>query len=176
QNFLDGVIASKSRDLWRLIFGLGILHVGAGVAKSLGRHFAALDDIQKASLEELTQTEDVGEVIGRSLFGWCREPRNAELLERLRAAGVNFQSHSFQPRASAGPFSGKTFVLTGTLPVLKREEAAARIEALGGKVSGSVSKKTDYLLAGEDAGSKLDKARTLGIKIIDEEEFLKMCQ
>src|SRR6185369_13958975 len=108
QNFLDGVIASKSRDLWRLIFGLGILHVGAGVAKSLGRHFAALDDIQKASLEELTQTEDVGEVIGQSLFGWCREPRNAELLERLRAAGVNFQSHSFQPRASGGPFSGKT--------------------------------------------------------------------
>jgi len=93
----------------------------------------------------------------------------------LRAAGLNFRSELFQPRAKAGPFAGKTFILTGTLPTLTREEAAAKIESLGGKVSGSVSKKTDFVVAGEEAGSKLDKAQKLGVKIIDEKEFLKMC-
>jgi len=174
QNFLEGVQASKRRDLWRLIFGLGILHVGAGVAKSLGRNFANLDELREASLERLTETEDVGEVIAGSLFDWFREPRNRELIERLRAAGLNLVSQSYQARAAEGPFTGKIFVLTGTLPGLKREEAAARIETLGGKVSGSVSKKTDFVLAGEDAGSKLEKARALGVKVISEAEFLEM--
>jgi NAD-dependent DNA ligase len=98
-----------------------------------------------------------------------------KLIERLRAAGLNFRSELFQPQAKAEPFAGKTFVLTGTLPTLTREEAAAKIESLGGKVSGSVSKKTDFVVAGEEAGSKLDKAQKLGVKIIDEKEFLKMC-
>jgi DNA ligase (NAD+) len=175
RNFLDALAASKSRDLWRLIFGLGILHVGAGVAKSLARHFPTLDDIFAANAEQLAEAEDIGEVIAQSLVNWHGDARNQKLIERLRAAGLNFRSELFQPRAKAGPFAGKTFVLTGTLPTLKREEAAAKIESLGGKVSGSVSQKTDFVVAGEEAGSKLDKAQKLGVKIIDEQEFLKMC-
>ena len=170
------VQASKSRDLWRLLFGLGILHVGAGVAKSLGRQFATLDDLQKASQDELNAIEDIGDIIAQSLYDWFQQERNRRLVERLREAGLNFRSQSYQAKAAAaaGPFAGKTFVLTGTLPTLKREEAAAKIETLGGKVTSSVSKKTDYVLAGEDAGSKLDKAKTLGVKIITESEFLKL--
>jgi len=175
KNFLDALAASKSRDLWRLIFGLGILHVGAGGAKSLARHFPALDDIFAANAEQLAEAEDIGEVIAQSLVNWHGDARNQKLIERLRAAGLNFRSELFQPRAKAGPFNGKTFVLTGTLPTLKREEAAAKIESLGGKVSGSVSQKTDFVVAGEEAGSKLDKAQKLGVKIIDEREFLKIC-
>jgi DNA ligase (NAD+) len=175
RNFLDGVEASKSPDLWRLIFGLGILHVGAGVAKSLGRNFASLDDLQRATLEELNAVEDIGEVIAQSLYHWFQQERNQRLIERLREAGLNFRSQSYRTKAAAGVFAGKTFVLTGTLPALKREEAASKIESLGGKVSSSVSKKTDYVLAGKDAGSKLEKAKTLGVRIITEQEFLKMC-
>ena len=176
QNFLDGIEASKSRDLWRLLFGLGILHVGAGVAKSLGRQFAVLDDLQKSSLEELNAIEDIGDIIAQSIYDWFQQERNRRLIDRLRESGLNFRSQSYQAKtaAAAGPFAGKTFVLTGTLPTLKREEATAKIEALGGKVSGSVSKKTDYGLAGEDAGSKLDKAKALGVKVITEAEFLKL--
>lgn len=176
QNFLDGVEASKQRDLWRLLFGLGILHVGAGVAKALGRAFPNLDEIFAGSELQLNDIEDVGDVIARSVVQWHEDPRNRKLIEKLRKAGLNFDSALYQPAAAAGPFAGKTFVLTGTLPTLTREQAAAKIESLGGKVSGSVSKKTDYVLAGEEAGSKLDKAQKLGVKIIDEEAFLKMCE
>ena len=127
-----------------------------------------------ASVEQLTETEDVGEVIADSIVQWYRDPRNRQLIERLRQAGINFKSSLHRPKAVAGPFAGKTFVLTGTLPTLTREDATAKIEALGGKVSGSVSKKTDYVLAGDEAGSKLEKARKLGVRILDEKEFLKM--
>ncbi len=175
KNFLDALAASKSRDLWRLIFGLGILHVGAGGAKSLARHFTSLDDIFAANAEQLAEAEDIGEVIAQSLVNWHGDARNQKLIERLRAAGLNFKSELYQPQTKAGPFAGKIFVLTGTLPTLKREEAAAKIESLGGKVSGSVSKKTDFVVAGEEAGSKLDKAQKLGVKIIDEGEFLNLC-
>jgi DNA ligase (NAD+) len=175
KNFLDALAASKSRDLWRLIFSLGILHVGAGGAKSLARHFPALDDIFAANAEQLAEAEDIGEVIAQSLVNWHGDARNQKLIERLRATGLNFRSELFQPRTKAGPFAGKTFVLTGTLPTLKREEAATKIESLGGKVSGSVSQKTDFVVAGEEAGSKLNKAQKLGVKIIDEKEFSKMC-
>jgi DNA ligase (NAD+) len=174
QNFLDGVTASKSRDMWRVLYGLGILHVGAGVAKALGKCFAALDDLFAASVDQLTHCEDVGEVIANSVVRWHGDERNRKLLERLRKAGINFNSELFQPRAKAGPLAGKTFVLTGTLPSLKREEAAAKIEAAGGKVSNSVSKKTDYVVAGEEAGSKLDKAQKLGVKIINEAELVEL--
>jgi DNA ligase (NAD+) len=174
RNFIDGLTASKSRDLWRLLFGLGILHVGTGSAKSLGRSFASMDDILTATEERLLEADDVGEVIAKSIVQWRAEPANRELIEQLRSAGLNFKSELYQAAPPQGPFTGKTFVLTGTLPTLKREEAAAQIEALGGKVSGSVSKKTDYVLAGDDAGSKLEKAQKLNIKIIDESEFLKM--
>ncbi len=175
QNFLEGIAASKSRDMWRVLYGLGILHVGAGVAKALGRGFATLDDVLAASVDQLTQCEDVGEVIASSVNQWHGDERNRKLVDRLRKAGVNFKSELYQPQAKSGPFAGKTFVLTGTLPNLKREEAAAKIEARGGKVSGSVSKKTDYVVAGEEAGSKLEKARKLGVKILDEAELLKLC-
>jgi DNA ligase (NAD+) len=175
KNFLDALAASKSRDLWRLLFGLGILHVGAGVAKSLARHFPTLDDIFAANAEQLTEADDIGEVIAQSLVQWHGEARNQKLIERLREAGLNFKSELCQPTAETGPFAGKTFVLTGTLPTLTREEAATKIESLGGKVTGSVSKKTDFVLAGEEAGSKLDKAQKLGVKILDEAELLKMC-
>ena len=173
QNFLEGVEASKNRELWRLIFGLGILHVGVGGAKALARAFPDLDQLAAAPAEQLTRTEDIGEVIANSVRQWFNNERNERLIERLRAAGLNFLSSSFQ-EATAQPLAGKTFVLTGTLPNLKREEAAARIEAAGGKVSGSVSKKTDYLVAGEEAGSKLAKAQQLGVAIIDEPGLLKI--
>jgi DNA ligase (NAD+) len=175
KNFLDALATSKSRDLWRLLFGLGILHVGAGVAKSLARHFPTLDDIFAANAEQLTEADDIGEVIAQSLVQWHGEARNQKLIERLREAGLNFKSELYQPAAKAGPFAGKTFVLTGTLPTLTREEAATKIESLGGKVTGSVSKKTDFVLAGEEAGSKLDKAQKLGVKILNEAEFLRLC-
>jgi DNA ligase (NAD+) len=174
QNFLDGVAASKSREMWRVLYGLGILHVGAGVAKELGRSFATLHDVFAAGLERLLHCEDVGEVIANSVVQWHGEPRNRQLVDRLRKAGLNFASELYRPQAKSGPLAGKTFVLTGTLPNLKREEAAAKIEAAGAKVSGSVSKKTDYVVAGEEAGSKLEKAQKLGVKTIDEAELLRL--
>jgi DNA ligase (NAD+) len=175
RNLLDGIEASKQRDMWRVLYGLGILHAGAGVAKALGRGFSTLDDVFAASVDQLTECEDVGEVIAQSVVQWHGDPRNRKLIEGLRTAGLNFKSALYQPRAAAGPLAGKTFVLTGTLPTLKREAAAAKIEAAGGKVSGSVSKKTDYVVAGAEAGSKLDKAQKLGVQIIDETELLRLC-
>jgi DNA ligase (NAD+) len=175
RNLLEGVEASKKRDLWRVLYGLGILHVGAGVAKAVARGFPALDDIFAAGVDRLTDCEDVGEVIARSIVQWHSESRNRDLVERLIKAGVNDKSALYQPEATKGPLAGKTFVLTGTLPNLKREEAAAKIEAAGGKVAGSVSKKTDYVIAGTDAGSKLEKAQKLGVKILDEAGLLQLC-
>jgi len=175
QNFINALQASKRRDLWRLLFGLGILHVGSGVAKALARAFPSLDDLRQASLEQLTAVEDVGEVIADSVFRWFSDSRNRALVDRLRKAGLNCESELYRPGAAAGPLAGLTFVLTGTLPTLTREQAAARIEAAGGKVSTSVSKKTRYVVAGEEAGSKLDKAQKLGVKVIDEAALLKLC-
>jgi len=174
RNFLEAVEASRSRDLWRVIFGLGIPHVGASVAKSLGRHFASLHDLRHASVDQLAEIEDVGDVIARSLFQWLGDPRHQRLLDRLEKAGVNTTSALYRPGAAAGPLAGKTFVLTGTLDTMTREQATARIEALGGKVSSSVSKKTDYVVAGAEAGSKLDKAGKLGIPVLSEKELLGM--
>jgi len=174
QNFLEAIQASKQRELWRLLFGLGILHVGAGVAKVLARAFPSLDAIAAASAEQLTATEDIGEVIAASVVQWFAQPANRALIERLRSAGLNFTSSRTAPSAAKAGVAGKTFVLTGTLPTLKREEAAAKIEAAGGKVSGSVSKKTNYLVAGEEAGSKLAKAQELGISILNEAGLLRL--
>lgn len=175
QNFRDGIEASKQRDMWRVLFGLGIFHVGAGVAKSLGRAFTDLEEIFAAGPVRLAEVEDIGGVIAQSLTQWHDDSRNRDLLARLKKAGVNFKSALHNPAAALGPFAGKTFVLTGTLPTMSREVASAKIEALGGKVSSSVSKKTDYVLAGDEAGSKLEKAQKLGVKIIDEAEFVGMC-
>jgi len=175
RNFLEAIEASKSRDLWRLLFGLGILHVGAGVAKALARNFKTLDDLARASFDQLNAVEDIGDVIARSVAQWFKDSHNRKLIERLRDAGLNFKSSLYQQSAATGAFAGKTFVLTGTLPTMTREEATAKIESLGGKVSSSVSKKTDYVLAGEDTGSKLEKAQKLGVRIIDEKAFVKLC-
>lgn len=174
RNFLSAVEASKERDLWRLLFGLGILHVGAGVAKALARSYPDLDALALASREKLAEIEDVGDVIAESVCRWFEAPENRRLIARLRQAGLNFASSTCRPASTAGPLAGKTFVLTGTLPTLTREAATARIEALGGRVSGSVSRKTDYVLAGADPGSKLAKAQQLGLRVIDEAEFLDM--
>ncbi len=176
RNFLDGLATSKQRDLWRLIFGLGILHVGSGVAKALARRHATLDEVAAATRDQLTETEDVGPVIAESVFAWFNDPASRGLIERLRGAGLNFRSSLYAPSAAKGAFSGKTFVLTGTLPHMTREEATAQIEAHGGRVASSVSKKTDFVLAGSDPGSKLDKARRLGVAIIDEAEFLRLAR
>ena len=175
RNFLEGVEASKQRDLWRVLFGLGIWHVGATVAKSLSRTFPTLDDVLHAGVDQLQQAEDVGEVIAQSIVQWAGDPRNQRLVERLRAAGINFRSSLYRPGTAGGRLAGKTFVLTGTLPHLTREQAAAKIEAAGGRVASSVSKKTDYVVAGAEAGSKLDKARQLGVPVIDEAELLRLC-
>ena len=181
QNFLDAIEASKSRELWRLIHGLGILHVGSGVAKALARQFPSLDAIASATTDDLKASDEIGDVIAQSVHQWFQLPQNRELINKLRAARLRFDSDTYRAAggASASPpsrFTGKTFVLTGTLPTLKREEAAAKIEALGGKVSSSVSKKTDYVIAGEDAGSKLEKAQSLGIPVLDEKAFLRLCE
>ena len=175
RNFLESVAASKTRDLWRLVFGLGIFHVGATVAKTLCRAFPNLEELAAAGTDQLLASNAIGEVIAASVQDWFGDSRNRELLARLRRAGLNFESSLYQPAAAAGAFAGKTFVLTGTLPTLTREAATAMIEARGGKASGSVSKKTDFVLAGAEAGSKLAKAQSLGVKIIDEAEFRRLC-
>jgi DNA ligase (NAD+) len=175
RNFLDGIESSKQRDAWRLLFGLGIFHVGAGVAKALARAYPTVDDVFSAGVDQLAEVEDVGEVIAESVTQWVGDERNRKLIDRLRTAGLNFASSLYSAGFAVGPFSGKTFVLTGTLPTMTREVASAKIEGLGGKVTSSVSKKTDYVLAGDDAGSKLEKAQKLGVKILDEADFLKMC-
>ncbi len=171
RNLLDGIEASKRNDLARFIFALGIRHVGEKSARTLAVRFRDIDALAAAGKEEFLQVEDVGPVVAESLAFFFRQPENRELLRRLRQAGVRPPALAAAPEA--GPFSGLTFVLTGRLERFEREEAQAEIEKRGGKVSGSVSRKTSYVVAGADAGSKLEKARTLGIKILDEEEFLK---
>ena len=176
QNFIAAIQNSKQRDLWRLIFGLGILHVGTSVAKALTRAYRDLDELAAATPLELVHVEDVGETIAQSLVAWFEDPDNRAILRRLRHAGLTWTSSNYRAAdaIARGPLAGKTVVLTGTLPTLSREAATARIEALGGKVSSSVSKKTDYVLAGEDAGSKLQKAQQLGIPVLTESEFLAL--
>lgn len=173
RNLIEGIAASKKQDLWRLLFGLGILHLGVGGAKALARAYPDLDAIAGVGVDKLMQVEDIGEVIAQSVADWFADSRNRDLIHRLRLAGLNFNSDLFRPPTTAeqGPFAGKTFVLTGTLPTLTREAATAEIEARGGKVASSVSKKTHYVLAGDEAGSKLEKARQLGIPVLDETEF-----
>ena len=171
-NLLDAIERSKTRPLWRLLFGLGILHVGVSASRALADHFPNLDAVRQSSVEELQQIPDVGEVVGRSIHQFFREAHNLAVIEKLRAAGVKFEA---EPKAkSAAPgFKSTTWVITGTLSQ-SRDEIAELIRARGGKVSGSVSKKTSYVLAGDDAGSKLEKAKKLGVRIIDEAEFRKM--
>ena len=176
QNFLDGLEASKGRDLWRLVHGLGITHVGTGVAKALCREFATLDDLFRADEETLVAIDDVGEVIAKSIRQWFKSSYNRKIVDALHKAGLNFKSMLYRPADVMGPLAGKTLVLTGTLPTLKRHEAAAKIEAAGGKVASNVSKKTDYVVIGEAAGSKLEKAGKLGVAVINEADLHRLCK
>jgi len=168
QNVLDALEKSKSTTLARFIYSLGIRHVGEATAKELARHFGNMDAVLAANEEQLLEVADVGPVVARSIVSFFSDSLNVELVNQLRAAGIHW-SEGAGIEIQAKTLAGKTFVLTGTLPTLTRDEAAHMIEAAGGKVSGSVSKKTGYVVAGADAGSKLAKAEELGIAILDED-------
>jgi DNA ligase (NAD+) len=167
-NLLKALAESKNQPPWRLVFGLGILHVGATAARTLMEHFGGIDALAAASIEELTQCPDIGPVVAPSIHAWFRDPVNVALLDRLRSAGLTFTQR--EVAAVGDSLKGTTWVLTGTLSQ-PREEIADLIRAHGGKVSTSVSGKTTYLLAGDEAGSKLDKASKLGVKVLSEAEF-----
>ena len=170
-NLLEALEKSKQTTLARFIFGLGIRHVGEATAKELARHFGKLDAIMDAPIDALLQVSDVGPIVAISLRTFFDQPHNREVVEQLRACGVTWQETEPAPKAFM-PLSGKTFVITGTLPNLSRDEAKEQVEAAGGKVAGSVSRKTDYLVAGADAGSKLVKAQALDVVVIDEAALL----
>jgi DNA ligase (NAD+) len=167
-NLVAAIDKSKQTTLARFLYALGIRHVGETTAKDLARHFGALDRLMDASTEQLLEAPDVGPVVAQSIRTFFEQPHNREVVEQLRAAGIGWAEHDGEADTTPKPLAGKTFVLTGSLPTLEREDAKALIEAAGGKVSGSVSKKTHYVVAGEAAGSKLDKARELGVEVIDE--------
>ena len=167
QNIVQALEKSKQTTLPRFLFGLGIRHVGEATAKELARHFGQLDAIMDASEEQLLQAADVGPIVAQSIRTFFEQSHNREVVEQLRACGITWQEGPPAERAPM-PLSGKTLVLTGTLPTLGREEAKAWIEAAGGKVAGSVSQKTSYVVAGSEAGSKLDKAQELGVPVLDE--------
>lgn len=173
KKLLTAIEDSKHRDLSRLIYALGIRQVGAKAGKSLAGAFGDMDAFMSASLEELTELQDIGEITARNILDWFAQPQSQHLISRLREAGVNFRS--IQQKLD-DRFAGMTFVLTGALSLLTRDEATQRIELFGGKAAGSVSKKTTYVVAGENAGSKLKKANELGIPVLTEEEFLDMLQ
>ena len=166
QNIVNALEKSKTTTLARFIYALGIRHVGESTAKELARHFGNLDALLQASEPQLLEVSDIGPVVAQSIQAYFADPLNAELVAQLRAAGVNWPEQETESRPK--PWLGKTFVLTGTLPNLTRDEAAQLIEAQGGKVAGSVSKKTSYVVAGEEAGSKLAKAEELGVPVLDE--------
>ena len=171
KKLLAAIEASKEQDVSRLIYALGIRQVGAKTGKVLSAEFGSLDDLMAASLEELTQVSDVGEITAKNIAEWFAQPQSRHMIERLREAGVNFESKRV---VSDSRFAGMTFVLTGALSKFTREEATEKIELFGGKASGSVSKKTTYVVVGENAGSKERKARELGIPILSEDDFLNM--
>ena len=174
-NLIRSIEASKGNDLYRIVFALGIRHIGQKAAKLLADRFVTLDAIASASVEEIASIEGFGEIMAESTAAYFALDESKKLVEEIKALGINTRVlNEKKPISGENPFSGKTFVITGTLPSYKRTEAAEIIESLGGKVASSVSKKTDYVLAGEEAGSKLTKAQALGIKIIDEKEFEKM--
>src|SRR5262245_1114626 len=173
-NLLQQIEASKDAGLARLIYGLGIRHVGERTATILANRYGDVEGLSAATQEELANIHEIGEVVASSVYAWFQSSRNQKLIERLAKAGVNMKTANAGAELPARVFEGKTFVLTGTLPTLKRDDAKAYIEARGGRVSGSVSKKTDFVVAGEDAGSKLAKAEELKIAILDENQLLKL--
>ena len=173
QNILQALEHSKKTTLPRFLFGLGIRHVGEATAKALARHFGSLDSVMAAAEDQLLQVPDVGPVVAQSIRTFFDQPHNREVVEQLRACGVTWEEA--EPAAQVPrPLAGRTVVLTGTLPTLSRDQAKDRLEAAGAKVAGSVSKKTHYVVAGAEAGSKLDKAREFGVKVLDEAGLLAL--
>lgn len=170
-NIINSVEKSKSNDLSKLIFALGIRHVGSKAGKLLADNFKSIDNLMNASVDDILKIDGFGEVMADSIVNYFKNPETAELVNELKQQGVNMNSNTV---VKDNRFEGQTFVLTGTLPTLKRSQASKIIESFGGKTSSSVSKKTTYVLAGEEAGSKLDKANSLGVKVIDENEFMEM--
>ena len=175
QNVLDAIEKSKTTTLPRFIFALGIRNVGETTARDLARFFGKLELLMQADEAQLQEAPDVGPVVAQSIVEFFREPHNAGIVGQMRAAKVHWPEVEVVKAAKLA-FAGKTFVLTGTLPNLSRDEAKERIEAKGGKVAGSVSKKTDYVVAGADPGSKLDKARELGVAVLDETGLLELLE
>jgi DNA ligase (NAD+) len=172
-NLVAEIEGSKGNDLSRLLFALGIPHIGEKAATTLAQHFGSLEALAAASPEELTGVEEVGPNTAAAITAWFSHPRHRELVEKLRRHGLNFAAAK-RRRAASGKLAGKTVVITGTLPGVTRDDATAKLEAAGAKVAGSVSKKTDFLLAGEDAGSKLARARELKVRTVTWEELLEI--
>jgi DNA ligase (NAD+) len=172
-NVIAAIEKSKRTTLARFIYALGIRNVGETTARDLAQHFGSIEELLSADSETLQQVPAIGPVVAQSIAQFFAEPHNRDVIQQLLAAGVSFER---TPRAAAksGRLEGKTFVLTGTLPSLTREEAAQRIQQQGGRITGSVSKKTDYVVAGAEPGSKYDKAVGLGITILDEERLLEL--
>lgn len=175
ENLLNSIERSRSNNIDRLIFGFGIRHIGLRAAQLLSENFESMDEIMTADVETVVRIPEFGEIMARSVVEFFQHPQTIDTIEKLRAAGVNLQSAG-KRQVKDNRFEGMTFVLTGTLPTYSRDEASEIIGSFGGKTSGSVSKKTSYVLAGEEAGSKLDKARQLGVPVIDEEEFRRMIE
>lgn len=173
-NLLAGLERSKSTTLGRFIFALGIRHVGETTAKDLARHFGSMDRVMDASLEQLLEVKDVGPVVAQSVRAFFEQPHHREVVEQLRAVGIHWEEGEGTADTRPKPLAGLTFVITGTLPTLSRDEAKDLIDAAGGKVAGSVSKKTHHVVAGSDAGSKLDKARELNLSVLDEAGLLAL--
>ncbi len=173
-NLIDQIEASKTRGLQRLLYGIDIRHVGERYAKILAKHFRSIERLSEASVQELDDIPEIGLSVAESVYNWFREPVNVDLIARLRNAGVVLEMDAASTAALDERFVGKTFVLTGKLENYTRDEAAKLIEDRGGRVSSSVSKKTDYVVAGEDAGSKLTKAESLGVTVLDEASFAEM--
>jgi DNA ligase (NAD+) len=173
---VEQIARSRSNDLSRLIYGLGIRHIGERAGQVLARAFGSMDALRDATLEQLQQTNEVGPVLAASLRSWFDEARNRALIEKLGTAGVRLSIPDEERAllARPGPLTGRTYVITGTLNAMSREEATSAIERLGGKVAGSVSRKTAGVVVGAEPGSKADKARTLGIPILDEQAFLAL--
>jgi DNA ligase (NAD+) len=174
RNVIEQIERSRSNDLSRLIYGLGIRHVGEKAAASLARHFRTMDRLLGAGLDELQRVADIGPVVAASVRAFAEEPRNRTLVARLTDAGVNMTSREPEPSAEPQPLSGKVVVLTGTLASMTREEATAALERLGATVTGSVSRKTSCVVAGSDPGRKAEKARELGVETLDEAGFLAL--